>query len=139
MYIKPPGSFTVRTCYFSEILDNLKKQGYSRQLTMDILRCRIIDLLYEWNRLEEAQHLALQNLTQENATQLPYITVDIYNQRARSYLLEGNFASAQKELDKADALTRQAYIWPGLTWQTRDTSGNALVEDRRYPVCKNLG
>jgi LuxR family maltose regulon positive regulatory protein len=103
------------------LLDTLaffEQQGLARYSVLHILRCRLVDLLYEWNRLEEIERLVEENGLSGAVTEVPYVCVDLYNLQARRLLLRSDLAGAQSALDQAALLIRQSYIWPALNRQT---------------------
>jgi LuxR family maltose regulon positive regulatory protein len=102
----------------NETLSFIQEKGTSGYFAAGILYCRLVDLLYEWNRLAEARHLIDDHLKPEMVAELPYLLVDHCNVQARDLLMKHDFAGSQNALHKAVALTQQSYIWPGLTWQT---------------------
>jgi LuxR family maltose regulon positive regulatory protein len=96
----------------------LMEQGYSNYFAAVQLHIRKIELLYEWNRLEEVQPLVDSILKQEMMIEVPYVLVDFYNIQAYILLTKQDFSGSQTSLNKAIALARQSYIWEGLAWRT---------------------
>jgi len=95
-----------------------ERQGLSRYPVLHMLRCRLMDLLYEWNQIEEIEHQVKTYGLSGAMTELPYVSVDLYNLEARQSLVRNDIEGAQQALTKADGLTRRSYIWPALTRQT---------------------
>ena len=96
----------------------LQEKGQSNYFAALQLHFRKIELLYEWNRLDEAQRLVDWVLEQKMMVDVPYLQVDFYNVQANILLTKQDYAGSQNALNKAAALARQTYIWEGLTWRT---------------------
>lgn len=96
----------------------LRGHGYSHYFAVLQLYFRKIELLYEWNRLEDVQNLLDLVIKKETMIELPYLQVDFHNIQAHILLTQGEYGGAQQELDQAMALARQTYIWEGLAWRT---------------------
>jgi LuxR family maltose regulon positive regulatory protein len=101
-----------------ESQSTLQEQDSSHYFATIQLRFRKIELLYERNRLAEAQRLIDLILEQNILVDVPYLLVDFYNLQAYSLLTKQDYTGAQNILNKAIALARQTYIWEGLTWRT---------------------
>jgi LuxR family transcriptional regulator, maltose regulon positive regulatory protein len=100
-----------------ETLAFFKEQGLGRYAVLHILHCRLMDLLYEWNRMEDFERLDKEYGLSGALTEVPYVNVDLYNVQARQLLMKNDLPAAQSVLDKAALLTRQSYIWAALTNQ----------------------
>ncbi len=97
----------------------LREQGNSNYFAALQLYFRRIELLYEWNRLDEARRLVDWILSREMMVELPYLVVDFSNIQAALLLTKGDYTGAQNLLNKATALAQQSYIWEGLTGHTQ--------------------
>jgi LuxR family maltose regulon positive regulatory protein len=96
----------------------LMELGYSNYFAAVQLHIRKIELLYEWNRLDEVQPLVDSILKLETMIEVPYVLVDFYNIQAYILLTKQDYTGSQNALNKAMELARQSYIWEGLTWRT---------------------
>ena len=101
-----------------QTVTTFEQQGLARYSVLHILHCRMIDILYEANRLEEIEHLIEASGLAGSLTQVPYIAVDLYNMETRQHLLNNDTENAQRKLDAANKLINESYIWPALTRQT---------------------
>ena len=101
-----------------ETLLFLEEQGFKNYFAATQLCFRKLELLYEWNQLEEFQRLLEHTLKHEMFADSPYLLVDANNLRALDLMNKKDYASSQEALVKATALARQFYIWEGLTWRT---------------------
>jgi LuxR family maltose regulon positive regulatory protein len=99
-------------------LSELQEQGLSGYFAAGAMHCRLADLLYEWDQLEQVDFEIKNHLKPERVAGVPYLQVDFLNVRARNLLVVQEFSSAQALLEQASALIQQTYIWPGLAWQT---------------------
>ncbi len=110
----------LQRCYrlIKDTLTFLKEQGLDGYFAACAMHCRLVDLLYEWDELEEAGREIESYLKPGLVAGVPYLLVDFYNIRARNLLLEKDFSAAQNALNQASTLIHQSYIWNGLVWQT---------------------
>jgi LuxR family maltose regulon positive regulatory protein len=99
-------------------LSHMQQQGLGHYFAVGVLYCRLIDVLYEWNQLDEAGRLVEAHLQPERLEEFPYLLADLNNIRARQCLSHEDPAGAQIALDQAAAMARRSLIWPGLTWRT---------------------
>ena len=104
--------------FIQETQEFLQQRGRDHYLAAFQLSFRKLDLLFEWNRLDEAQRLLDEVQRQSKLFEVPYLLVDFYNIQAYTCLIQHNSAAAQDRLNQAAALARQTYIWEGLTWRT---------------------
>jgi ATP/maltotriose-dependent transcriptional regulator MalT len=96
----------------------LEEQGFNNYFAATQLCFRKLELLYEWNQLEEFQRLLEGTLNHEMLADVPYLLVDANNLRALDWLNKKDYSKSQDALVKAKALARQSYIWEGLAWRT---------------------
>jgi tetratricopeptide (TPR) repeat protein len=100
-----------------DTLSFLETQGFNSYFAVSQLFLRKMEILYEWNQLDEFQRLVESILRQELLVDVPYLQVDIYNLQALAFLHKRDYPKAQDVLNRAKALARQSYIWEGLTWR----------------------
>ena len=110
----------LQRCYrhIQDQLAYLQAQGLAGYFAAGGIRCRLVDLLYEWDQLEEARGRIEHDLRPEMVPDVPYLLVDFFNIRARNFMLENDYSAAQNALNQASAQARQSFIWNGLAWQS---------------------
>jgi len=106
-----------------EQLDRMRLRGMGEHYTMGNLYCRLADLYYEWNRLEDAQQMLDKCHENNKAVQLPYLLVDHLHVKSRLLMLQKDFNGAQTCLSRAAQLIQQYYIWPQLVWENESYQG----------------
>ncbi len=95
-----------------EALGRLQEQGRQAFFAAGYLYSDLGHLLIEWNRLDEAEQMIAQSAQLNKLTQVPHLTIDTCNARARLFLARGDVDAAQAELQQADDLIRTHYCWP---------------------------
>jgi LuxR family maltose regulon positive regulatory protein len=106
-----------------EQLDQMRLRGMGEHYTIGNLYCRLADLYYEWNRLEDAQQMLDKCHENNKAVQLPYLLVDYLHVKSRLLMLQKDFDGAQTCLSRAAQLIQQYYIWPQLVWENESYQG----------------
>ena len=101
-----------------ETLSFLHKQGFQDYFAVLQLYFRKIELLYEWNQLEEYQRMVEFVLEQKPLVDILYLLVDSYNIQALDLMFHQDYSGSQYALNNARTLSRKSYIWEGLTWPT---------------------
>ena len=83
MYIT---SGQLQRCYrlIQDTLTDLQEQGLANYFAATAMHCRLVDLLYEWDQIEEVKHTIENHLKPEMIADVPYLLVDFYNIRARN-------------------------------------------------------
>ena len=99
-----------------ETLSFLQKQGFQDYFAVLQLYFRKIELLYEWNQLEEYQRLVEFVLEQKPPIDILYLLVDSDNIQALDLMFHQDYSGSQDALNNARTLSRKSYIWEGLTW-----------------------
>ena len=117
-----------------ETFSLLQQQGFQYYFAVVQLSFRKIELLYEWNQLEEFQHLVDFVLNQKMLADVPYLLVDFYHVQALDCLIKQDYSGSQAALDKAKELARQSYIWEGLTWRTEKLQIRLWLESGKLPL-----
>lgn len=112
------GSLVSAYRILEEVQARLQEKGTSNYFAAAQLRFRKIEILYQWNRLDEAQSLVDLFHEQQWILEIPYLMVDFCNLKAYGFLIRKDYAGAQAALDEAAALARKSYIWEGLTRPT---------------------
>jgi LuxR family transcriptional regulator, maltose regulon positive regulatory protein len=110
----------LQRCYrlIQNTLTDLQEQGLANHFAAVAMHCRLVDLLYVWDQLTEAETETEIHIKPELCANVPYLLVDVYNIRARNLLLIKDLSTSQDLLNKASSLIHQFYIWDGLAWQT---------------------
>jgi LuxR family maltose regulon positive regulatory protein len=101
-----------------DTLSLLQARGIDHYFAASQLCFRKIQLLYEWNQLDDFQRLVESGINKEMLVDVPYLLVDAYNIQALDLLHKKDYSNAQDALNKAKALAQKSYIWEGLTWRT---------------------
>lgn len=104
--------------FLQETLAFFNRQGFARYAVTQLLRCRMVDLLYEWNWIDEIENLIDEYRLSDINLHVPYVCVDLYNMQARQLLLKNDLDGAQRALKEAYLLIQESYIWPAITRQT---------------------
>jgi len=97
---------------YQETLAFMQKQGKEEFFGMGYLYCGMSNLLYEWNRLEEAQQMVAESLRLNEMAPVPHLLIDSYNAQARLLITQRDLDAAQTALQKAADLIQKYYCWP---------------------------
>jgi len=97
---------------YREALAHLHQQGREAFFAAGYLYCGLSHLLYEWNRLDDAQQMIAQSLRLNELAQGPHLTIDTCHAQARLFLAHGDMDAAQAALEKAAHLIQKHYCWP---------------------------
>jgi LuxR family maltose regulon positive regulatory protein len=95
-----------------EALAQLQDHGRQVFFAAGYLYCDLGHLLIMWNRLDEAEQMIAQSTRLNELAQVPQLTVDTCNTRARLFLAQGDLDAAQTALKQADELIQKYYCWP---------------------------
>jgi LuxR family maltose regulon positive regulatory protein len=117
-----------------DVLAFFSQQGLANYSVTKILRCRLVELLYEWNRIEEIERLVDEYGLLEPPLQIPYVCVDLYNLQARLHLLKNDLADAQSVLDKAAEMIGTSFIWSALSRQTESLQVSLWLQSGDLPL-----
>jgi LuxR family maltose regulon positive regulatory protein len=110
----------LQRCYqlIQDTLVDLQEHGLAGYFAASAMHCRLVDLFYEWDQVEEARITFQNHLKPELITDVPYLQVDFYNVLARALIREKDYSAAQNALNQASTLIHGSFIWNGLAWQT---------------------
>jgi LuxR family maltose regulon positive regulatory protein len=97
---------------YKETLAHLPEQGRGAFFAAGYLYCGLSHLLYEWNRLDEAQQMIAQSLRLNELAQVPHLTIDTRQTQARLFLAQRDMDAAQTALQEAAHLIQKHYCWP---------------------------
>jgi LuxR family maltose regulon positive regulatory protein len=95
-----------------EALAQLQERGRQAFFAAGYLYCDLGHLLFEWNRLDEAEQMIAQSVRLNELVQVPHLMIDTYNARARLCLARGDLDAAQTALQQAADLIQKHYCWP---------------------------
>ncbi len=95
-----------------ETLEHLRDQGRGEFFAAGYLYCGLSHLLYEWNRLDEAQQMVAHSIRLNDLPQVPHLAIDIRQAQARLLLAKGDIDGAQAALEEAGHLIQEHYCWP---------------------------
>jgi LuxR family maltose regulon positive regulatory protein len=110
-----------------EQLALMRLKGMGEHYTLGNLYCRLADLYYEWNRLEDAQQMLDKCHEYNRTVLLPYLLVDHLHVKSWLLMAQNDFDGAQQCLSKAARFIQENYIWPQLVWENKSYQGRLYL------------